>query len=297
MSETGKISATLEAAPPPPPCVCDMERVPVVDQTAGSSFKKACDEMWVEICGDDTVPLYGIEPCGFVALVAGEETVPTTREDVSALGSRLCDMDYMVPRVRSMMEEVVAARKAYFTGDLSKHVHGECNAMHAICGLVGQWEIASRVGRRSKKEGGEGSQMHFLHNIQVATSHEIDGSSMILYPTENDFLKPSDPPNVREWLAEERPFRNKEGVSHFVQRDNEVLSLADWSLEAAQQVQEGGGGVSMIVDGWGHYWVYMITCIGGRPTVLRLDSLNHPPEPEPRVKAVCAALGLTLPGK
>ena len=76
-----------------------VKKVTIVDQTKGSAFKRACDEEWRAVCGDDYPECCGIEPCGFVALVVATEPIPTSETAVAELSRRLSDLSYMRAKV------------------------------------------------------------------------------------------------------------------------------------------------------------------------------------------------------
>jgi hypothetical protein len=301
--------------------------VPTIDQSVGGAFKAACDEDWLSICGEEYCPATGIEPCGFVAMMVAAEPPPTTAAELAALSERLSDLEGFVrPRVRMLMEWLVARRRAYFLaadggGDGGSGGSGgggsggdglralvesaQVDAMHPIGGMVGQWDVcaflsdrvapvdntgtaavAGEAVDREGRGGGTGQHQHprcFLRNIQV-------GALGSWAPDEDTFFAPSDPPVVRMWVAEERPFRG-EGIAHFMQQDAELMSLGAWGAAgAAERLQ--GGGVPVIVDARGHYSVYTAACVDGEPVLLLFDSLPVPPDnPETMFeKAVRAGL-------
>lgn len=294
----------------PRPSPIAVKKVQIIDQTKGSPFKKAADEDWRSICGEE-YPACGIEPCGFVAMVvAAEPVVPRSSAEVAELSRRLSSLDYMRPKVRALMREVVASRRAYFDNAKSgqnnlmeRYVRGKKkNAAHPIVGWVGQWEIAARLASAkpatTTKATKSAPPPHFLRNIKVGVATDFgDGCPpVVLDATEEDFWKGAlaegalDSPNVRQWMAEERPFRADDGSAlHFVQRGSDLLSLDEWSATASSDMMSDG--FAIVVDGQGHFWCYMCTAIDGVPTILRLDSLNNDPVSEPCVESLQSVLG------
>ena len=194
------------------------------------------------------------------------------------------------------MDRVVADRRSYFKGDLAmRHVHGKAkNAMHPIGGCVGQWEIAALMKKKKSNThctSSKSTKAFFLRNVRIGVATDFgDGHApVVLDPTEEGFWEACvaegslDSPNVRAWMKEERKFRGK-GARHFVQLGASLLSLQDWATMASAQMKDGG--FALLVDGLGHYWVYMATVIDGAPTILRLDSLNSEPVSEPCLRAL-----------
>eukprot|EP00665_Eupelagonemidae_sp_cell47_P009504 gene9504-4697_t len=109
--------------------------------------------------------------------------------------------------------------------------------MHPISGMVGQWEIAAHV----REQGRGGCRQCFLRNIQVGTMDSWDPAA-----AEDDIFG-ADPPNVQEWVAEERPFRGQGGcVPHFMQSGDALMSIGDWARTAGGRMRQGG--TSVIID-------------------------------------------------
>merc|ERR1719491_2848802 len=163
--------------------------VAIVDQSDGTEFKSAVNADWRDVCGilnERGDQSDGVAPCGLMAMLIATELPPRTAAELEELSARLSLLSYVRPRVRALMEELVAKRRAYYVGPLAVHLTGaRVGPMHPISGMVGQWEVAAYISEVDSRHA------CFLRNIQVGTVDSWDPSAT------EDELFVNDPPIVQ----------------------------------------------------------------------------------------------------
>ena len=254
-----------------------------VDQTNGKPFHVFCQETWRGLWADRGVeyPEDGcFEPCGIASLVMATTVrdLASTLENgvegdalVCDLVGNLRDLEAMQGKVRAEMELLAAARVAYVEAN-GDEFESPRKRVEYLTGWVGQWEIVARV-----RELGEG--VCFLRNIQCGPK-DTHPDGQIYRFDEEEFE--GDPSVVRAWLAEEVPFRAEDGsIGYWVQRGEKRVSLADYfdntSSLSLPPVGGGGGwegwGRPMILDYRSHFDVCVPLVVGGRRSLVLLDTL------------------------